>query len=150
MKIDLATDARRPLHNVHQTTHVVAGHGEAGESDHQRVARKDFRERLADDGTDAAAGNRLRRVLPRGPAAEVRVDEKNAGIARGRIVEWMPPARGGRVRAIVLEDVSLEAVERDRFQESRGDDAIRVDVVAGHHEPPAVDPLDTRRHGAPV
>ena len=51
--------------------------------------------------------------------------------------------------AIVLEEVLLEAVERDRLQEARRDDAIRVDVVAAQRERPAGDLADLLNGASP-
>ena len=50
------------------------------------VAEEDLRERLADDRADAATQDRLRRVLARRAAAEVRVDDQDrrARVARDR------------------------------------------------------------------
>src|SRR5581483_12381316 len=72
----------------------------------------------------------LRRVLARRPAAEIPVDDKNRGAAVARVVERM--RRVGR--AVVLEDVPLEAFERHRLQEARRHDAVGVDVVAAQRQ----------------
>ena len=52
--------------------------------------------------------------------------------------------RAGRVElaAIVFEEVVLETVERDGFQEARRDDAVGVDVVAAHRQRGAADLAD--------
>ena len=55
-----------------------------------------------------------------------------------RIVERM----SGIGRAVVFEDVFLEPFERDHAQESRGHDAVRVEVVTPERERAASDERD--------
>jgi hypothetical protein len=45
-------------------------------------------------------------------------------------------------RAIVLEHVRFEPLERDGAQKARGHDAIRVDVVASQRKTSATDMAD--------
>ena len=73
-------------------------------------------------------------MLARRAAAEIRVDDQQARVAPVRIVEWMPAAAARRFAPIVFEDVCIEAVEGDRLEKPRRDDAIGVDVVAAQDE----------------
>ena len=50
---------------------------EAGQPERDGVPEEDFRERLADHGADAVPHERLRRVLARGAAPEVLIDEQD-------------------------------------------------------------------------
>ena len=54
----------------------------------------------------------------------------NLRAAVSRVVERMRRAALGQLAPIVLEDVILEAVERDGLEEPRRNDAVGVDVVA--------------------
>jgi hypothetical protein len=74
-------------------------------------------------------------MLARRPAAEVRVDDEDRGAGEARIVERV--ARVGL--AIVLEQVALEALERDGDEKSRRHDPIGVDVVASQRQASSVD-----------
>ena len=99
-----------------------------------RVAEEDLRERLADERANAAPPDRLRRVLARGSAAEVRVDEQNRRAVVARIRRTGDCRLCVGLRAIVLEEMLLEALERHRPQKPRRDDPIGVDVVAAQRQ----------------
>src|SRR5205085_8912023 len=103
----------------------------ARQAERDRIPEEDFRERLPDHDADAAAVNRLWRVLARGAAAEIRLHDHDGGARIGRI------RRGvfGELGAVVLEQVVLQALERDGLEEPRGDDAVGVDVVAAQWQP---------------
>ena len=58
---------------------------------------------------------------------------------RDRIVEGMDDAARGRFAALVLEDVTFEAGERNGLEEPGRNDAIRVDVIAANDDGPARD-----------
>src|SRR5207245_10978665 len=94
------------------------------------VAEEDLAEGAADDGTDAPAHQRLRGVLARGAAAEILThDEHRRSFIYGRVERVL-----GVLLARVLEGVLAHALEGDLFEEARRDDAVGVDVVAGHRD----------------
>src|SRR3954471_2365161 len=132
---------RRGLDQRLQAFDVGAGRHEAGHPEHGGVALEDLRKRFTDHGANARPYEALRRVLARGPAAEVRVDDENRGAGEARIVERM--ARVGP--AIVLEQVALEAFERYRDEEPRRHDPVGVDVIAAQWQSPSLNDADGSR-----
>ena len=136
LEVDRQLDRRDRASTSVISVSIASGAAEThGRPSINRVAEEDLRERLADDGADAPARDRLRRVLPGGSAPEVRVDDEDRRAPRA------PADRSGAaaalgLRAIVLEQVILETFERDRPEKPRRNDAIGVDVVAGQRQPP--------------
>src|SRR4029450_13225493 len=101
---------------------------------------------LTDDRADAGARQSLRRVLARGSAAEIGVDDEDRRALVARVVEGV----GLVGAAIVLEQVVLEPFERHDLEEARRHDAIGVDVVAAQRQAAAFDAGDRGAHaGAP-
>src|SRR4051812_46116782 len=80
-------------------------------------------------------------MLARRAAAEVRVDQQDRGALVARVVERM--TRVGLL--VVLEEMPLETLERDRHQKPRRHDAVGVDVVAAQRKPAARQLADRRR-----
>jgi len=107
----------------------------ADSTEHRGVPLEDLGERFTDRGANACPYEALRGVFARRPAAEVRVDDEDRGAGEARIVERV--ARVGL--AIVLEQVALEALERDGDEKSRRHDPIGVDVVASQRQASSVD-----------
>ncbi len=131
-QVNLNLHGRIVLHHLDQSVDRLGRRRHARQSERDRVAEEDLGERFADDRTDPAASDRLRRVLARRSAAEVRVDDEDrrpvvAGIGKG---VRRAPLRGD-LSAIVDEEVLFEPLERDRLEIPRRNDAIGVDVVAG-------------------
>src|ERR1019366_1048977 len=123
---------------------------DARQADRDGVSEEDFRERLADDGLDAAALERLRRVLARGSAAEVAIHEEDSRARKARIVERVRPTPSLHRAPVVLERVRAEPVERDRDEETRRDDPVGVDVIAAERERGARDAANRgKRHRDP-
>ena len=132
----------RPRHDLGD---VLAAGGHTGQANRGRVAQEDLAERFTDESAEAAAAQRLRRMLARRAAAEIRVDDQQARIASHRVVERVLGAAACRFAAIVFEDVFVQTIEGDGFQKPRRDDAIRVDVVAAQDERRAGDDGNARR-----
>ena len=134
----VAADAHRQLetrvglHGREQRLGILRAHREARHSQRDSISEKDFRKGLADDGANAPAPQRLRRMLARRSAAEIRVDDEDRGAGIPWIVERMPRIRG----AVVLEQVPLEPVERHGAKEARRHDAIGVELVAPRRQRP--------------
>ena len=115
-----------------------------GQAERDRVAEEDLRERLADDGADPAAADRLRRVLARRAAAEIRVDDAGSPRRRSAGSEngcGSPPCASICARSSSNRCSSRPSNEID-LQEARRDDAIGVDVVAGQRQRRAADLAD--------
>ena len=72
------------------------------------------------------------------PRAEVLVDEQDGRARVGGVRERMSRHRA----AVVPEHVRAETVEGQRLQEPRGDDPIRVDVVAAERDGGPLDAID--------
>src|SRR5207245_504638 len=104
---------------------------EARNAEHRRVALKNLRERFADDAADPESREALRRVLARRPASEIAVHDEERRPRESRVAERMIRPR----RAIVFEQMPLEAFEGNGAEETRGHDPIRVDVVAAQRQP---------------
>src|SRR5262249_33961698 len=100
---------------------------EAGDAKHHAVAEEDLAEGAAHDGADAPAHEGLRRVFAGRATTEVLSHHQHRGALVRLLVEWMLRV----LLARVLEGVLAHAVERHRLEEACGDDAVRVDVVAG-------------------
>src|SRR5438093_620734 len=137
-EIDTNRCARTSVDESHQRVEIRARRGHAWEADGHRVAEENVGERLAHDRPNAPPIDRLRRVLARGSTSEVAIDQEDARARKAWIVEWMR----GRL-PIILEDVTFHALERDRAQVARGDDPVRVDVVAAKRQRSALDRRDS-------
>ena len=107
-----------------------------------RIAEENLGEALRHDGAKAVLGERLRGVLTRRAAAEVRVREEDARPGEARLVERMRLFRAVLLETHVVKQVLAQPVEGHTLHEARRDDAIRVDVVAGQVEGGAVDFFD--------
>src|SRR5262249_9387658 len=131
---------------------VLGCRGDARQPDHQRVAEENLRKRLPDNRLEAGAPKTLRSMLTRGAGSEIRVDEEDGRPAVLRVVERVHLAFTCGSEPIVLEQMRLEALERDRFQKTRRHDPIGVDVASPHWQRPAFDVLDAfdRHHRTPA
>src|SRR6185295_17411341 len=136
---------RRPLDGALQPLQIGLRGDQAGDAQHHAVAEEDLAEGATDDGADAPAHERLRRVLARGAAAEVLAHHQDGGALVGGRVERVL----GVLLAGVLEGVLAHALEGHGLQEAGGDDPVRVDVVAGDGNAAARDlPALEISHGA--
>src|SRR5215475_14375772 len=125
----------RTLDGLLQPLEVFLGGAEARNPQHHAVAEEDLPEGATHDGADAPAHQRLRGVLARRPAAEVLTYDQH----RCALVRLLVERVLGVLLARILEGVLAHRVERHRLQEARGDDAVRVDVVAGDGDAAARD-----------
>src|SRR5439155_12923363 len=113
-----------------QPLEIRLRHDEARNPEHDAVAEEDLAVGAADDRADAPAHERLWRVLARATAPEVLTDYQYCRALVDGLVE-----RVLRVLLLrVLERVLADAREGHFLEEARGDDAIGVDVVAGHRD----------------
>ena len=78
-----------------------------------------------------ARDENLRRVLARGSAAEIRVDDEHRPLGVADIAERVLfPVR----LAVVFEEMLFEAVKRHDLEKPRRHDAVRVDIVAAQRD----------------
>ncbi len=112
--------AGRRIGNRHQPRDISGRRGDTRQADRHRVREKDLGERLADDRLDAAPPNRLRRVLARRSTPEVRVHQQHARVAPRGVVERMGHAARFDFATLVLEQMLLQALERDRRRNRAG------------------------------
>src|SRR5262245_26381520 len=95
---------------------IVTADREAGHAQRYRVAEEDFGKRLADNGPDAPALNRLGRVFARRAAPEIPVDDENARSSIGRVRECVRLSTFGELLSVVFERVGLEPFEADALE----------------------------------
>ena len=87
-------------------------------------------------------------MLARRTATEIGAGKEDGRALETRIVERMRPVGAVGILAHVVEQEFAEPVERDALHEARRDDAVGVDVVAGHVNAPTGDLGDfCERHG---
>ena len=75
------------LDHVLELSRVLGGDGGGGKAEGHAIAGEDLGEGLAHQGGDARPREGLGRVLPRGAAAEVAVDDEDRGPREAGIVE---------------------------------------------------------------
>src|SRR5207244_11763727 len=115
------------LDRANQGLDRLARRGWTWHPERHRVPEKNLGERFADDGLDPAAANRLRRMLARGAAAEIRLHQHQPSgrifWVRDRMIARSPAAS---LASIVLEQMVLESLEAHGFEKSRRNDAIGI------------------------
>jgi hypothetical protein len=99
-----------------------AGNGGDRQADVDGVPVEDPRERLRDDGADAAIFQRHRRGLPGGAEPEVRPRDDDVAV--------LDPV--GKRLVVAHQDVVAEFVVGDGREVLAGDDLVGVDVVWQH------------------
>src|SRR5574337_258273 len=114
-------------HGPQQPYYVLRVQRQAWEPDRRTVTEEDLSERPAHDAPDAPAPERLRRMFPRGAAAEVLADNQNRRPSVASLVERVIR----HLPTVVLKDVRLKPFKGDAFQEAGGDDPVGIDVVTG-------------------
>jgi hypothetical protein len=90
---------------------------------------QDLRKALRDHSPQTEAIQRLRSMLPGAAAAEVDAGKQHLGVSIAWIVQWMF-CHDAIVWPMphIVKKVLAQAVEGDAFHETRGDDAVRIDV----------------------
>ena len=122
----------RARHRVEAPRSAPAASGATTTGKHphlEAVVEEDVAEGRRDDRADPVGGERPDRVLPRGAAAEVvGGDEDARGTKRGLIEDEVRPFPAVLVEAHVVEEEPRVLRPPGPMQESRGDDAVGIDV----------------------
>ena len=117
---------RGVLNQVHQATHVAGRHGDARQTDGERVPPEDLGKGLTHTRVDAPSIQGLGRMLARRAGAKVVIGEDDPCLLIHRIREWVVRPR----RPVILKDVIPETVEGDGLEKPGRDNPVGVDVVA--------------------
>src|SRR5919202_1655800 len=120
------------LAGPHERADLLARQPDGEQADLRAVGEEDVGEAFRDDRLEAVVLQRPRRVLSRGPAAEVRPRGED------RVRRKVP---AGLLRPVVEEEAP-EARPLDPLEELLGDDLVRVDVGAVQHADRALDGAD--------
>lgn len=118
---------------------VLTAHHDAGHAEGDGISKENLGEAFGDDGADAEAVERLRGVFAGAAAAKVRAGEQNAGAGEAGVVERVGLPLGLGKGAGVVEGEFAEPVKSDALHEAGGDDAVGVEVVAGHIDAASAD-----------
>src|SRR6476469_1765359 len=81
-------------------------------------------------------------MLTRRTGPEIAIGDENGCALLFLFVKRVNAPRALRFQTIVLEDVCVESLERDRLQETGRHDSIRVDVLAAERQRPSLDDLN--------
>ena len=97
-----------------------------------RITEENLRETTSDHRVVASTEDRLGGLLAGATAAEVITADDDRGLSEAVIVEvvFFILARLGLTH--VVEEILTQSVEGDALHEACGDDAVGVDIVAGH------------------
>src|SRR5439155_2695464 len=98
-------------------------------------SRKNVRKRLSHDGAKSKLLECPHGVLSRAATPEVSTGDQHLRIAGpGTIQREFRPGMTELVVPPVVEELIAKPLLRQRFEESRRDDLVRIDVVDGQHD----------------
>ena len=135
---------------------VILGERQARDAEGGGVTEEDFGKASTDEGRKTKPPKRLRGMLTGAPTPKVKTDDHNAllrsGDARGlggvHRVRALEAVRAG---PLIAKGMFAEAIKGHATQEAGGDDAVGVDIVAGHGEGEAFDLGDfSEGHGCEI